>query len=79
MKLNKRINIGEVTFNRELVSKSFGSRTFFKNSGGSYYQYKKENFLTRGIILFKVFSVNWEHEINNANMSISKVIRVMYL
>ena len=79
MKLNKRINIGEVTFDREIVSKSFGSRIFFKNSGSSYYQYKKENFLTRGIILFKVFSVNWEHEINNANMSISKVIRVMYL
>ena len=79
MKLNKRINIGDVTSNRELVSKSFGSRTFFKNSGGSYYQHKKENFLTRGIISFKVFSVNWEHEINNANMSISKVIRVMYL
>ena len=53
MKLNKRINIGEVTFNRELVSKNFGSRTFFKNSGDSYYQYKKENFfLTRGIIVF---------------------------
>ena len=33
-----QIKIGEVTFG----TKNFGSRTFFKILGGSYYQCKKE-------------------------------------
>ena len=39
------IDIGKVTFNTEFAPKHFGSRTFFKISGGSYYQCKKEELL----------------------------------
>ena len=40
-----RIHIDEVTFNTEFAPKNLGSKTFFKISGDSYYQRKKEKIL----------------------------------
>ena len=50
-----RINICEVTFNTEFAPKKFGSRTFFKISGGSSItSTKMENFfLISGITFFQ--------------------------
>ena len=70
-----RINISEVTFNREFSPKNFGSRTFFKTLGGSYYQCNKEKiFFSSPILLIESVQI-----LNNKNILTSKVIRVVYL
>ena len=77
-----RINIGEVTFNMEFATKNFGSRTFFRNEGSSFYQCKIEKRLfnpwnysfSRSILLIDSLQI-----LNNTNVLISKVVRVIYL
>ena len=68
-----RINIDEVTFNTEFAPKNLGSKTFFKISGDSYYQCKKEKillnpsnyFLSRCILLIESVQI-----LNNTNILI---------
>ena len=71
-----RINIGKITFDTKFAPKDFGSKIFFKSSGGSYYQCKKVvinpwnkvHLLIRSIQIF-----------SNTNILILKVIRMIYL
>ena len=54
-----RVNNGEVIFNTEFAPKNFGSITFLRFQGVGITSAKGKNlFLIRGIIFFKVYSVN---------------------
>ena len=59
LKNNMRVNNDEVIFNTEFAPKNFGSITFLRFQGVGITSAKGKNlFLIRGIIFFKVYSVN---------------------